>query len=166
MSYDMIIHYYSSKTDTNYHEKISLDELDVVQINDMRDAINKESLNIRKEFDSYNLATQVEQFMFDRKEYDRSPEEQTRFICDKLEEGEKPSDNTRVAVRASLTNIIKGNDKEDDIGSVMEYLNEEMNNIDIESELYETAEDLIAKLDKFDEIYNSLDKKDKDIERE
>ena len=166
MSYDMIIHYYSSETDTNYHEKISLEELDVVQINDMRDAINKESLNIRKEFDSYNLATQVEQFMFDRKEYDRSPEEQTRFICDELEEGEKPSDNTRVAVRTSLTDIIKGNGKEDDIGSVMEYLNEEINNIDIESELYETAEDLLAKLDKFDEIYNSLDKNDKDIERE
>lgn len=169
MSYDMIIHYYSSETDTNYHEKISLEELDVVQINDMRDAINKESLNIRKEFDSYNLASQVEQFAFERGEYDYPAEDRIWFIAANLKNGETVSDSVRSNVTVALEKAIKDEfiflKLKEDIGSVIEYLEHDLN-VNTDNELCEKCEDLIAKLYKFDEVYNSLDKKDKDIERE
>ena len=91
------------------------------------------------------LADKIEQFMFERGEYDYPPEEQIRWVGDNAYEAEAVK---RFEVTKTIREAILGV-ASDDIGGIeplMEYLNGEIGAMAEDDELLQTAEQLITEL--------------------
>ena len=145
-----------------YEEKLFPDEKERVT----------EDINAQKRKDSQLLAERIEQFAFDRGEYDCSPDHQIWFIADITETPQAQNLELRSAVMRELYSIICGKETgkgEETIDDIAKYLNDNLDYGDLDDEIYDRGEKLLNSLNKFDEFYNSLNngKKEKTkMERE
>ena len=118
-----------------------------------------EDINTQKEKNSQLLAKRIEQFAFDRGEYNCSPDHQIWFIADITETPQAQNLALRSAVMRELYRIICGKEAgkgEETIDDIAKYLNDNLDYGDLDEEMYDRGEKLLNSLNKFDEFYNSL----------
>lgn len=106
------------------------------------------------------LAADLEQFMFERGEYDYGVGDRVRWVEDAdvpepyaLAESKEVLDNAREKVTGLIEQVIKGEASEEigGIEPIRNYLNDELNTMDEEDELIPAAEKLLSKLKEIDD---------------